>query len=383
MFRPPAPSAPATQRRPNTKVSDARTKDNGSRTNAAAQRNILHKGCHSQTHVNISIILGLQVTHLQMHIHRQRPCSSTSHGDQLACQLRLCLHKVLERGEACAPLACATFTRPIERLPPAAVKAHGGAVLVHQCGQIFLGPFRADPPIGELQGVLHGKPYLYHTFQHPRTNADKFTQHDCICLKLTIEKQKTKGLGRSNKRSHWKRSQSRRSHVSTSLNKLHHTLPSDDLPTLTAPTRVSETLAKSNCAIVSTSNPLLVPDAAPAPAPDMANTMMAAHRTAGAHEKQRRSALRGRQHADATQQPSAIVNRRMPDKTRTRQPAPDHCGWATGENGRHVPATPPRGDMAPIWTPCAGHTTRSRPASPPTFCCTRPRPTPRSSDVAR
>jgi len=81
--------------------------------------------------------------------------------------------------------------------------------------------------------------------------------------------------------------------VSTSLNKLYHTLPSDDLPTLTAPTRVSETLAKSTCAIVSTSNPLLVPDAAPAAAPDMASTMMEAPRTARAHEKQRRSALRG------------------------------------------------------------------------------------------
>jgi len=72
----------------------------------------------------------------------------------------------------------------------------------------------------------------------------------------------------------------------------------------------------------------------------MASTMMAAHRTAGAHEKQRRSALRGRQHADATQQPSAIINRRMPDKTRTRQPAPDHCGLATGENGRRLPSNP-------------------------------------------
>ena len=156
-------------------------------------------------------------------------------------------------------------------------------------------------------------------------------------------------------------------------------MPSDDLPTLTAPTRVSKTLAKSTCAIVSTSNPLLVPDATPAPAPDMASTMMEAPRTARAHEKQRRSALRGRQHADATQQPSAIINRRMPDKTHTRQPAPDHCGWATGENGRRVPATP----TAPIWTPCAGHTTRSRPASPPTSWCTQPRPTPRCPDVAR
>ena len=99
--------------------------------------------------------------------------------------------------------------------------------------------------------------------------------------------------------------------------------------------------------------------------------------------QQRLGDLRGRQLADAAQQPSAIINRRMPDKTRTRQPAPDHCGLATGENGRHLPATPPRGEVAPIWTPCAGHTTRSRPASPPTVWCTQPRPTPRSSDVAR
>ena len=81
--------------------------------------------------------------------------------------------------------------------------------------------------------------------------------------------------------------------MSTSFNKLHHTLPSVDLPTLTAPTCVPETLAKSTSAIVSTSNPLLVPDAAPAAAPDMTGTMMEAPRTARAHEKQRRSALRG------------------------------------------------------------------------------------------
>ena len=57
--------------------------------------------------------------------------------------------------------------------------------------------------------------------------------------------------------------------------------------------------------------------------------------------------------------------------------------WQRARMGATSPRPPPRGEVAPIWTPCAGHTTRSRPESPPTFWFTQPRPTPRCSDVAR
>ena len=73
--------------------------------------------------------------------------------------------------------------------------------------------------------------------------------------------------------------------------------------------------------------------------------------TARAHKKQRRIDMRGAQYADATQQPSAMINRRVPDKTHTRQPAPELRGVHTGANGRHVPDPPPRGHMAPISAP--------------------------------
>ena len=129
---------------------------------------------------------------------------------------------------------------------------------------------------------------------------------------------------------------------------VNHTLPSDVVPTLTAPTRVPEIIPKSTSAILSTSHTLLVTDAAAATPPDMASTTMEADSTARAHKKQRRSDMRGAQHADATQQTSAKINRRVPDKTHTRQPAPAHCGVRTGANGRRVRAPPPRAHTAPI-----------------------------------
>ncbi len=92
---------------------------------------------------------------------------------------------------------------------------------------------------------------------------------------------------------------------------------------------------------MSTSHTLLMSGAAAAPVPDMASTTMEADSTARAHKKQRRSDMRGAQHADATQQPSAKINRRVPDKTHTRQPAPALCGLRTGANGRRVPDPPP------------------------------------------
>ena len=113
------------------------------------------------------------------------------------------------------------------------------------------------------------------------------------------------------------------------------------MPTLTAPTRVPETIPKSTSAILSTSHTLLVTDAAAAPVPDMASTKMQDARTARAHKKQRRSDMRGAKHADATQQPSAMINRRVPDKTHTRQPALALRGVRTGANGRRLPDPPP------------------------------------------
>jgi hypothetical protein len=107
------------------------------------------------------------------------------------------------------------------------------------------------------------------------------------------------------------------------------------------------TLPKSTSAILSTSNNLLVSGAAAATPPDMASTTMEAESTTRA-PKQWRSDMRGAQHADATQQPPAMINRRVPDKTHTCQPVPELFGLRTGANGRHVPDPPPRGHMAPI-----------------------------------
>ena len=50
---------------------------------------------------------------------------------------------------------------------------------------------------------------------------------------------------------------------------VNHTLPSDVVPTLTAPTRVPEIIPKSTSAIFSTSNTLLVSGSAAVPVPDM------------------------------------------------------------------------------------------------------------------
>ena len=79
----------------------------------------------------------------------------------------------------------------------------------------------------------------------------------------------------------------------------------------------------------------------------MAITKMEADSTARAHKKQRRSDMRGAQHTAATQQPSSMINRRVPDKTHTRQSAPAHCGVRTGANGRHLRDPPPRDQLEP------------------------------------
>jgi hypothetical protein len=92
----------------------------------------------------------------------------------------------------------------------------------------------------------------------------------------------------------------------------------------------------------------LVSGAAAATPPDMASPKMEADSTARAHKKQRRSDMRGAQHTAATQQSSSMINRRVPDKTHTRQPAPPHCGVRTGANGRRVRDPPPRAHTAPI-----------------------------------
>ena len=122
---------------------------------------------------------------------------------------------------------------------------------------------------------------------------------------------------------------------------VNNTLQSDVMPTATAPARVPKIPPKSTSAIATTSNTLLVSAAAAATPPDMASPKMEADSTARAHKKQRRIDMRGAQYADATQQPSAMINRRVPDKTHTRQPAPALCGLRTGANGRHVPDPPP------------------------------------------
>jgi hypothetical protein len=155
------------------------------------------------------------------------------------------------------------------------------------------------------------------------------------------------------------------------------------MPTATAPTRVPEILPKSTSAILSTSNNLLVSGAAAATPPDMASTTMEADSTARAPKKQRRSDMRGAQHADATQQPSAMINRRVPDKTHTCQPVPELCGLRTGVNGRRHPDPPPSRDDGAHLRPCARHAAGSRPASPPTSWGTQSGPIPRFAGVAR
>ena len=148
---------------------------------------------------------------------------------------------------------------------------------------------------------------------------------------------------------------------------VNHTLPSDVVPTLTAPTRVPKIPPKSTSAILSTTNTLLVSAAAAATPPDMASATMEEDSTARAHKKQRRSDMRGAQHTDATQQPSSMINRRVPDKTHTRQPAPADWGVRTGANGRRLRDPPPREQSASI---CARahapqHVTAPRAHPPP------------------
>ena len=111
---------------------------------------------------------------------------------------------------------------------------------------------------------------------------------------------------------------------------------------------------KVTSVILSTSNKLLVSGAATEPVPDMATTTMEADSTARDHKKQRRGDMRGAQHADVTQQQSTMINRRVSDKTHTRQPAPALCGVHTGANGAAC-AIPPlassRRPYAPVRTP--------------------------------
>ena len=122
------------------------------------------------------------------------------------------------------------------------------------------------------------------------------------------------------------------------------------MPTATAPARVPKIPPKSTSAIATTSNTLLVSVAAAATPPDMTSPKMEEDSTARAHKKQRRIDMRGAQYADATQQPSAMINRRVPDKTHTRQPAPELRGVHTGANGRPPLAGTWR-ILAPVRTP--------------------------------
>jgi hypothetical protein len=78
-----------------------------------------------------------------------------------------------------------------------------------------------------------------------------------------------------------------------------------------------------------------------APALDMVSTTMEADSTARAPKKQLRCNMRCAQYADATQQPSAIINRRVLDKTHTRLTAPDLCGYARGRKWATCARPPP------------------------------------------
>ena len=89
---------------------------------------------------------------------------------------------------------------------------------------------------------------------------------------------------------------------------------------------------------------------AAAPAPDMATAQMIAHSTARPPQKHRRSDMRDARHAEAARPTPTMVNRRAPDKTHTRQPAPERP---------------------------AGRAPRSRPARAPTSLGQQPEPMPR------
>jgi hypothetical protein len=109
---------------------------------------------------------------------------------------------------------------------------------------------------------------------------------------------------------------------------------------------------------------------------------MEADSTARAPKKQRRRYMRGAQHADATQQPSAMINRRVPDKTHTRQSAPALCGQRTGANRRRVCESqscttlsvtpPPRADTAPISARAHATQRAAAPRAHPPPWATRP-----------
>jgi hypothetical protein len=59
--------------------------------------------------------------------------------------------------------------------------------------------------------------------------------------------------------------------------------------------------------------------------------------------------MRGTQHSDTTRQQSTMINQRVPDKTRTRQLAPELCGLRAGVNGRHLRDPPPHAQVTPIF----------------------------------
>jgi hypothetical protein len=101
--------------------------------------------------------------------------------------------------------------------------------------------------------------------------------------------------------------------------------------------------------------------AAAAPAPDMATAEMIAHSTARPPRKHRCSDMRGAQHAEAARPTPTMVNRRAPDKTHTRQPAPERPAGRARAEWRRIRATPRRADTAPF---CPGAPGAHRAAAP-------------------
>ena len=178
---------------------------------------------------------------------------------------------------------------------------------------------------------------------------------------------------------------------------VNHTLQSDIVPTLTT-TRAPEICTKSTSVILSTSK-VLESVTSVAPPPDMASTTIEADSTTRAPNTHQHGDMHVAQYADSTQQQSAMINRRVPDKTHTRQMAPELCGMRTGVNLRHVGEPPPRADdddddvfylffqkqkrtcrpFASVRTP---HSVQPS-ASPPTSVGHQPGPMPRCAGVAR
>ena len=161
---------------------------------------------------------------------------------------------------------------------------------------------------------------------------------------------------------------------------VNNILQSDVMPTATAPARVPKIPPKSTSAIATTSNTLLVSVASAATPPDRASSKMEEDSTARAHKKQRRSDMRSVQHTDATQQPSSMIIRRVPDKTHTRQPVP--ALWRA-HGSKWTPSSRPPPSRDDGAHPCVRHAARSRPAVPPTSVGQQTGPIPRFAGVAR